>query len=127
MAAPSSKARTTKSVARIKRAADLSQDLTDLTDRRKAERGIGSVVRGGRRRANDLIVLDELKVERGGKELITNLSMTLHPGMRLGLVGNNGSGKSSLIMVLSEQQKLVGALSALVTCALPILNSTVQN
>ena len=101
------KARTTKSVARIQRAADLSASLAELSDRRRADRGIGSITfAGGERRSNDLLVLDKVAIERGGRRLIDQLNITLQPGMRLGLVGDNGSGKSSLMMAMVEELSL---------------------
>jgi len=42
----------------------------------------------------------DVTVERGGKTLLEHLSLTIGPGDRLGLVGPNGVGKSSLLAAL---------------------------
>ena len=39
----------------------------------------------------------------GDRELFTNIELALHPGQRLGLVGHNGSGKSSLLALLARR------------------------
>ena len=81
------KARTTKSVARIQRAADLQADLHQLNERRQADRGFSSKAairfEGGQRRTNDLVVMQDVSIERGGRRLIDGLTLTLQPGMRL--------------------------------------------
>jgi ATPase subunit of ABC transporter with duplicated ATPase domains len=43
----------------------------------------------------------ELAVEVGGKETLTDASFSLHPGDKVGLVGRNGAGKTSMLKVLA--------------------------
>jgi len=47
-----------------------------------------------------LIQFRTLSLARGARRLIDNLSLQIHPGWRLGVVGANGTGKSSLFALL---------------------------
>jgi len=58
-----------------------------------------------------LINLRQLSLQRGGKPLFENISLTVHPGWKVGLIGANGSGKSSLFaLLLGELHADVGDL-----------------
>jgi ATP-binding cassette, subfamily F, member 3 len=50
-----------------------------------------------------MLALDNIALRRGRKVLITNASLQIHAGQRLGLIGANGSGKSSLFAMLLGQ------------------------
>src|SRR4051794_26226053 len=43
----------------------------------------------------------ELAVEVGGKYTLADASFSLHPGDKVGLVGRNGAGKTSMLKVLA--------------------------
>src|SRR3546814_2585893 len=43
-----------------------------------------------------MIILKNVTVRRGSKVLLDKTSATLNPGEKVGLVGRNGAGKSSL-------------------------------
>ncbi len=47
-----------------------------------------------------MITLRQLSLQRGGKPLFDNVSLTVHPGWKVGVIGANGSGKSSLFALL---------------------------
>jgi ATP-binding cassette subfamily F protein 3 len=47
-----------------------------------------------------MITLSDAKLSRSGKVLIENISLTLEANKRYGLVGRNGSGKTSFLSVL---------------------------
>jgi ATP-binding cassette subfamily F protein 3 len=47
-----------------------------------------------------MIQLRDIVLRRGGKTVLDRASMTIHPGERVGLVGRNGAGKSSLFRLL---------------------------
>jgi len=47
-----------------------------------------------------MIRFEDLSLYRGSRELFSQASLTLHPGTRTGVVGANGSGKSSLFALL---------------------------
>ncbi len=48
-----------------------------------------------------MIVLEGIELRRGARILLTDASVTLHPGEKIGLVGRNGAGKSSLFALLA--------------------------
>jgi ATP-binding cassette subfamily F protein 3 len=50
-----------------------------------------------------LITLRQLSLQRGGKPLFENVSLTVHPGWKVGLTGANGSGKSTLFALLRDE------------------------
>lgn len=47
-----------------------------------------------------LIIATDLSLDRGAKNLIKSSSFTIHPNHKVGLVGSNGCGKSSLFAAL---------------------------
>ena len=48
-----------------------------------------------------MISLRNLTLRRGAKVVLEAASLTLHPGEKVGLVGRNGAGKSSLFALLA--------------------------
>ncbi len=47
-----------------------------------------------------MIELKNITLQRGLKVLLDNASLTIHPNQRVGLIGKNGTGKSSLFSLL---------------------------
>ena len=50
-----------------------------------------------------MIQLKQLSLRRGVKELFRDVTLTIHPGWRVGVVGGNGAGKSSLFALLRDE------------------------
>ncbi|HEY9063627.1 MAG TPA: ATP-binding cassette domain-containing protein [Burkholderiaceae bacterium] len=50
-----------------------------------------------------MIVLNQLSLRRGVKLVLDRASVTLQPGEKIGLVGRNGAGKSSLFALLTNR------------------------
>ena len=54
-----------------------------------------------RARSRSQLVASGVRVDRGVRRILTDLSLTVAPGTRLGIVGENGRGKSTLLHVLA--------------------------
>lgn len=50
-----------------------------------------------------MITLSDIQLLRGGKPLLDQASATLHPGDKIGLVGKNGCGKSTLFALIKDE------------------------
>ena len=58
-----------------------------------------------------MLALTNISLRRGRKVLFENASFQIHAGQRMGVIGANGSGKSSLFaMVLGEVGRAGGLL-----------------
>jgi ABC transport system ATP-binding/permease protein len=96
------KARTTKSQSRIDEAGEILEAYADIQARnlqKRAKIDFSSTKRETRK----LLVAKNLSKEMGGKLLFRNLDFTLSPGTRIGLMGPNGSGKTSLLRILANE------------------------
>lgn len=97
------KARTTKQTARIKRAEELQDSVAEL--------GVRNQVRTARidfqgldKNPKRLIEAKQISKSYGERTLFRQLDLTISPGTRIGLLGPNGCGKSTLIRVLLGQE-----------------------
>ena len=55
-----------------------------------------------------MIVLKNVSLLRGSKPVLQQASATLHPGEKVGLIGRNGAGKSSLFSLIAGRLQLDG-------------------
>jgi ATP-binding cassette, subfamily F, member 3 len=55
-----------------------------------------------------LLVLDGVSAGYGDKRILTDVSLSLSPGDRVGLLGRNGAGKSTLTRTMAGVQPLLG-------------------
>jgi ATP-binding cassette subfamily F protein uup len=93
------KARTRKSKARIDKAGELMGELADLNSRTRTASAFIDFSATDRK-TKRLIELEAVACEAGGRRLFTGLNCVVTAGMRVGLVGPNGSGKTSLLRLL---------------------------
>ncbi len=50
-----------------------------------------------------MIIFSDIQLLRGGKPLLDQASATIHPGDKIGLVGKNGCGKSTLFALMKDE------------------------
>jgi len=96
-------ARTTKAGARIDAAHRKISSLSEM--RRHSAQGGNIAVdfNAGNRRTNNLVIARDIAKSMGGRKLFSGLEIELSPGTRLGILGNNGIGKTTLLRVLAGQ------------------------
>ena len=87
-------ARTSKPKFRLDAAAALIADEPEPRDRLQLQRF--AIARLGK----DVFDLDRVSVRLGGRMLLDVLSWSIGPGMRIGIVGVNGSGKTTVLRLL---------------------------
>ena len=53
-----------------------------------------------------MLRFDNITLRRGSRVLLNDANFSIHPGWRVGLTGRNGTGKSSLLALLSDELSL---------------------
>ena len=97
------KARTTKSQSRIKEAHQLLDDLGEVKQRNlTGTRKTQIQIEKGGKKSKKLIETKNLSIHYGSKTILKDLNMTLGPNQCLGVLGDNASGKTSLLKVLAQ-------------------------
>ncbi len=99
------KARTTKAKSRIDQAGALEKELSEVSGRNRANQIAQIDFEASGRRTKKLIGVRSVALKLGEKHVFENLNLTLTHGTCLGVLGRNGSGKSSLIKLLSGEIK----------------------
>ncbi len=94
------KARSTKARGRIKEAGRLIAELDD-SRARSVVRTADIELAASQRRTRRLLVARGVSKAFGGRTLFRDVDLTITPGTRVGLLGPNGSGKTSLLDVLA--------------------------
>ena len=92
-------ARSTKQQARIQRAGTLADEVTEL-DRRNQSRTATLDFQSSERRPKRLVEAKGVGQSYDGRTIFQGVDLFLGPGSRIGLLGPNGCGKSTLIRVL---------------------------
>jgi len=96
------KARATKAKSRIDGAYQLQDDLAEVKARNRASSKVQIGFDATGRRTKNLLVAKGIAKSYGDQVLFADLDITLSPGSRLGLLGRNGCGKSTLMQVLAS-------------------------
>lgn len=94
------KARSTKARYRIDQADKLDNELSDIRHRNRQTVRMELDFNATDRKTRRLLTCQGVEKSLGGKRLFTDITLALVPGTRLGLVGDNGSGKTSFMNIL---------------------------
>lgn len=97
------KARQTKQKARIERAGTLKDDVQDLSQK-NLKRVAKIEFKDTERNPQKLIEADHITKAYNGRVLFKDFSLLVSPKTRLALLGDNGSGKSTMIRLLLKQE-----------------------
>jgi len=74
-----------------------------------------------------VILLQNICKQYGSKVLYNDVSMTLHPGKRYGLIGHNGAGKSVLLKIIAgEELPDDGTISISSNCSVAYLTQEAE-
>ena len=94
------KARTTKAQFRVNKFHDLANQ-----DAPEQEEEIDVIIPPALRLGNKGIIVEDISMSFGDNNLFSNFSFDFEPGSRIGLVGGNGVGKTTLLNILTDKQK----------------------
>ncbi len=95
------KARSTKQKGRINRFHELEQNVGNLQQEEKVDIGLGS-----QRLGHDVLELKDASLRLGNHQIFKDFNLLIESGERLGISGDNGAGKSSLLNVLAGRLPL---------------------
>ena len=95
------KARATKAKYRKDEAYRLQDELASVKNRNRAGGSVRIEFDGTNRKTRKLLTATGISKGFDGKPLFTDLNLILSPGTRLGLLGRNGCGKSTLMQILA--------------------------
>lgn len=98
----SPKARTTKSQSRVQNAHKLMEELAEVKNRNRKPR-VDVDFTASERETRKLISAKNLTKSYGEKILFKGVDILLSPGTRLGILGRNGTGKTTLLKILAGQ------------------------
>lgn len=98
------KARGTKSQARIDAAMAMKASMADMTSRLRTTSSDIDFQASGRK-SKQLVVLKDIAKSYGTKKLFEDLNFIISPKMVLGILGDNGTGKSTLLKVIEGEVK----------------------
>ena len=90
----SPKARTTKQKARVDRAEKAASEQAPVRER------VADLTLDTARTGKTLLAVEHLSLSVGGRNLVRDLTLHLVPGERVGIVGPNGCGKTTLLSAM---------------------------
>lgn len=95
------KARSTKNRSRVNDVMKLEDELrTTLSRDKQRALSVQDLKVSSARLGGDVVTLNDVTVRRGDKLIVDGMNFTFEPGERVGLIGKNGVGKSSIMRVI---------------------------
>ncbi|NDD58926.1 MAG: ABC transporter ATP-binding protein [Chlamydiae bacterium] len=98
----SPKARTSKSKSRVEKAHEMIAELQKLKERNKKPK-VKIEFNASERETRKLVTAHNLTKTMNAKTLFKGVDLLLSPGTRIGIVGKNGTGKTTLLKILAQQ------------------------
>jgi len=95
------KARTTKQKARIQRFENLEKEVG-----RQTQKGDIEIDLAGSRLGRKVIECDHISKSYGDKVVLQDFSRLFKRGDRIGIIGSNGTGKSTLLRILAQRESI---------------------
>ncbi|MBU8878966.1 ABC-F family ATP-binding cassette domain-containing protein [Bacillus sp. FJAT-29790] len=95
------KARTTKQKARIQRFENLDDQLSSVKSTEKLDMALS-----GSRLGKQVFELKSASKQYGDQVILHSFDLLVKPGDRIGIIGKNGTGKSTLLNILSGKMPL---------------------
>ncbi|MCH2140181.1 MAG: ABC-F family ATP-binding cassette domain-containing protein [Phycisphaerales bacterium] len=96
--------RQTRNKTQVEAAAERAAELKATKDRNLAPTRTTTIdFQATERKTNRLLSLHSVAKSMGGKELFRDLDLVLTPGRRLGLLGLNGTGKTTLLRLMNGE------------------------
>lgn len=105
------KARATKARSRIDEAHKLQAHLTEVKNRNRSIKKVRIDFDATGRKTKKLFEAQGISKSYDGRTLFTGLDIVLSPGSRLGLLGRNGCGKSTLMQIIAASTRSGGVIS----------------
>ncbi|NDY72213.1 ABC transporter ATP-binding protein [Desulfobacter hydrogenophilus] len=99
------KARTTKAKYRIDQAEELRKELSEVKARNRQTARMDIDFSGTGRQTRKLLRVHNLTKGFKDKTLFSNITFELGPGFCLGIVGDNGSGKSTFLSLIEQSME----------------------
>jgi ATP-binding cassette subfamily F protein uup len=96
------KARTTKARFRIEAAESLQQELGQLRKRLGSDQANLEFAESGRR-SKKLVSLAHVDKSLGDRSIVTDVTYEIQGGARIGILGGNGTGKSTLLKLIAKE------------------------
>lgn len=94
-------ARTTKAQYRIDAANQLIGELAEVKYRNAQDKSVAIDFTASGRKTRELLVAKGIAKTLGQRQLFSDVDITLSPGTKLGLIGANGSGKTTMLRLLT--------------------------